>query len=89
MRNLRGIDAGADLDEEMLHGIYDRLKANEFRPGSDHVSQVIKGYEVDMKHTHVYVQGWAKKWSPGLVNFRPAVASASALTCPKLLLDKL
>ena len=40
VRNLRGIDAGADLDEEMLHGIYDRLKANEFRPGSDHVSQV-------------------------------------------------
>ena len=40
VRNLRGIDAGADLDEEMLHGIYDRLKANEFRPGSDHVTQV-------------------------------------------------
>ena len=43
VRNLRGIDAGADLDEEMLHGIYDRLKANEFRPGSDHVSQVSDG----------------------------------------------
>ena len=43
VRNLRGIDAGADLDEEMLHGIYDRLKANEFRPGSDHVSQVKVG----------------------------------------------
>ena len=42
VRNLRGIDAGADLDEEMLHGIYDRLKANDFRPGSDHVSQVLK-----------------------------------------------
>ena len=85
VRNLRGIDAGADLDEEMLHGIYDRLKANEFRPGPDHVSQVSD----DMKHTHVHVQGWANKWYPGLVNFRPAVASASALTCPKLLLDKL
>ena len=44
MRNLRKIDAGADLDEEMLHGIYDRLKANEFRPGSDHVTQVNVGW---------------------------------------------
>jgi len=26
----------------MLVGIYERIKANEFKPGSDHVSQVIR-----------------------------------------------
>ncbi len=41
VRNLRGVDAGADPDREMLEGIYDRIRKNEFRPGSDHVSQVI------------------------------------------------
>jgi hypothetical protein len=42
VKNLRGVDSGADLDEEMLEGIYDRIKANEFKPGSDHVTQVGK-----------------------------------------------
>ena len=27
---------------EMLHGVYDRIRQNEFRPGSDHVTQVMK-----------------------------------------------
>lgn len=26
----------------MLVGIYERVKANEFKPGSDHVTQVLK-----------------------------------------------
>jgi IQ motif/SEC7 domain-containing protein len=26
----------------MLVGIYERIKANEFKPGSDHVTQVMK-----------------------------------------------
>ncbi len=42
VRNLRGVDAGSDLDEEMLNGIYDRIQASEFRPGADHVTQVAK-----------------------------------------------
>jgi IQ motif/SEC7 domain-containing protein len=42
VRNLQGIDAGADLDEDMLKGIYDRIKTLEFRAGADHVSQVAK-----------------------------------------------
>lgn len=42
VRNLRGVDDGADIDLDMLLGIYDRIKANEFRPGSDHVTQVMK-----------------------------------------------
>ncbi len=42
LRNLRAIDAGADVDADMLKGIYDRIKANEFKEGPDHVSQVSK-----------------------------------------------
>ena len=42
VRNLSGIDAGHDIDEDMLKGIYDRIRAAEFRAGADHVSQVSK-----------------------------------------------
>ncbi|KAL3245191.1 hypothetical protein MRX96_018323 [Rhipicephalus microplus] len=42
VRNLRGVDEGQDLDRDMLAGIYERIKAHPFRPGSDHVSQVLK-----------------------------------------------
>ena len=40
IRNLRGVDSGNDLDAEMLRGIYDRIRNNEFRPGPDHHTQV-------------------------------------------------
>ncbi|GBP00242.1 IQ motif and SEC7 domain-containing protein 1 [Eumeta japonica] len=42
VRNLRGIDDCGDIDRDMLAGIYDRVKGSEFRPGSDHVTQVMK-----------------------------------------------
>ncbi|KAJ2941039.1 hypothetical protein O0L34_g13170 [Tuta absoluta] len=42
IKNLRGIDDCHDLDRDMLTGIYDRVKTSEFRPGSDHVTQVMK-----------------------------------------------
>ncbi|KAJ6633821.1 IQ motif and SEC7 domain-containing protein 1 [Pseudolycoriella hygida] len=42
IKNLRGIDDCHDIDREMLLGIYERVKANEFKPGSDHVTQVMK-----------------------------------------------
>lgn len=42
MKNLRGIDDCGDIDKDILVGIYDRVKANEFKPGSDHVTQVMK-----------------------------------------------
>ncbi|XP_017771480.1 PREDICTED: IQ motif and SEC7 domain-containing protein 1 isoform X3 [Nicrophorus vespilloides] len=42
IKNLRGIDDCGDIDSDMLVGIYDRVKANEFKPGSDHVTQVMK-----------------------------------------------
>ncbi|XP_076357496.1 IQ motif and SEC7 domain-containing protein 1-like isoform X2 [Tachypleus tridentatus] len=42
VKNLRGIDDGHDLDRDMLVGIYERIKASEFKPGSDHMTQVLK-----------------------------------------------
>jgi len=42
VRNLRGADQGADLDTEMLQGIYDRIKENELKAGPDHVTQVAR-----------------------------------------------
>lgn len=42
IRNLRAIDDGHDLDSEMLSGIYERIRNQEYRPGSDHVTQVMK-----------------------------------------------
>lgn len=42
IKNLRGIDDCGDIDSDMLAGIYNRVKANEFKPGSDHVTQVMK-----------------------------------------------
>ncbi|KAG8190153.1 hypothetical protein JTE90_008689 [Oedothorax gibbosus] len=42
IRNLRSIDDGHDLDRDMLAGIYERIKTNEFKMGSDHVTQVLK-----------------------------------------------
>lgn len=42
IKNLRGVDEMHDIDREMLQGIYERVKANEFKAGSDHVTQVMK-----------------------------------------------
>ncbi|XP_031832091.1 brefeldin-resistant Arf-GEF family protein schizo isoform X2 [Nomia melanderi] len=42
VKNLRGIDDCGDIDKDILVGIYERVKENEFKPGSDHVSQVMK-----------------------------------------------
>lgn len=42
IKNLRGIDDCHDIERDMLAGIYERVKANEFKPGSDHVTQVMK-----------------------------------------------
>ena len=37
-----GIDGGNDVDAELLTGIYERVGECEFKPGSDHVSQVMR-----------------------------------------------
>lgn len=42
IKNLRGIDGGADVDPDILSGIYSRIKATEFKPGTDQVTQVHK-----------------------------------------------
>jgi len=42
IKNLRGIDDGENVDPDLLQGIYDRIRAVEFKPSSDHVSQVMK-----------------------------------------------
>ncbi|CAH1782555.1 unnamed protein product [Owenia fusiformis] len=42
IKNLRGIDEGCDVDRDMLVGIYERVKAHEFKSGTDHVTQVQK-----------------------------------------------
>ncbi|XP_032672706.1 IQ motif and SEC7 domain-containing protein 1 isoform X3 [Odontomachus brunneus] len=42
VKNLRGIDDCGDIERDILVGIYERVKDNEFKPGSDHVSQVMK-----------------------------------------------
>lgn len=39
---IAGVDDCCDIDKNMLIGIYDRVKANEFKTGSDHVTQVLK-----------------------------------------------
>jgi IQ motif/SEC7 domain-containing protein len=36
------IDDGEDLDINYLTGIYERIRAQEFRPDNDHVTQVAK-----------------------------------------------
>ena len=40
IKNLRGVDDCTDIDRDILVGIYERVKANEFKPASDHVTQV-------------------------------------------------
>ncbi|XP_013790217.2 IQ motif and SEC7 domain-containing protein 1-like [Limulus polyphemus] len=42
IKNVQGVDDGNDLDRDMLTGVYQRIKASEFKPGFDHVSQVMK-----------------------------------------------
>ncbi|CAF0994710.1 unnamed protein product [Rotaria sordida] len=42
IKNLRAIDDGEDLDINYLTSIYERIRADEFRPDDDHVTQVAK-----------------------------------------------
>ncbi|VDM50204.1 unnamed protein product [Toxocara canis] len=42
IKNLRGIDAGFNIDRSLLTGVYERIREHEFRSGSDHVTQVMK-----------------------------------------------
>ncbi|GFN77383.1 Iq motif and sec7 domain-containing protein 1, partial [Plakobranchus ocellatus] len=42
IKNLRGIDDGEDIDRDLLSGIYERVKGQEFKAGTDQVTQVMK-----------------------------------------------
>ncbi|XP_038061907.1 IQ motif and SEC7 domain-containing protein 1-like isoform X2 [Patiria miniata] len=42
LKNLSGIDDGCDIDPELLHGIYNRIRQHPFQPGMDHTSIVFK-----------------------------------------------
>uniref|UniRef100_A0A8C4QA44 IQ motif and Sec7 domain ArfGEF 1b n=2 Tax=Eptatretus burgeri TaxID=7764 RepID=A0A8C4QA44_EPTBU len=42
VKNLRGVDDGADIPREMLVGIYERIRECELKTNEDHVSQVTK-----------------------------------------------
>ncbi|CDW52765.1 Sec7 domain containing protein [Trichuris trichiura] len=42
IKNLRGLDEGRMINPASLADIYERIKAQEFRTGSDHVTQVLK-----------------------------------------------
>ncbi|MED6246132.1 IQ motif and S7 domain-containing protein 3, partial [Ataeniobius toweri] len=40
IRNLRGVDDGADIPREMVAGIYERIQQRELRSNEDHVTYV-------------------------------------------------
>ncbi|XP_014777490.2 IQ motif and SEC7 domain-containing protein 1 isoform X2 [Octopus bimaculoides] len=42
IKNLRGIDETDDIDRDLLRGIYERIRVQDFQPGVDHQSQVMK-----------------------------------------------
>lgn len=40
--NLKGVEGGETLSDEMLSAMYERIKTKEFKPGNDHITQVMK-----------------------------------------------
>jgi len=40
--NLKGVEGGEFLSDEMLASMYERIKSKEFKPGNDHITQVMK-----------------------------------------------
>ncbi|XP_064174767.1 IQ motif and SEC7 domain-containing protein 3 [Anguilla rostrata] len=42
IRNLRGVDDGADIPRDMVAGIYERIQLRELRSNEDHVTYVTK-----------------------------------------------
>ncbi|XP_069484678.1 IQ motif and SEC7 domain-containing protein 3 isoform X2 [Ambystoma mexicanum] len=42
IRNLRGVDDGADIPREMVAGIYERIQLKELKSNEDHVTYVTK-----------------------------------------------
>lgn len=42
INNLKRVDGGELLSDEMLTAMYERVKQKEFKPGNDHITQVMK-----------------------------------------------
>ena len=61
VRNLRGVDAGSDLDPDMLRGIYDRIKIGELKAGPDHASQVARVEEAIIKSSAMPVADQSRR----------------------------
>uniref|UniRef100_A0AAX7SNN2 SEC7 domain-containing protein n=1 Tax=Astatotilapia calliptera TaxID=8154 RepID=A0AAX7SNN2_ASTCA len=51
IRNLRGVDDGADIPREMVAGIYERIQQRELRSNEDHVTYVSR---VEHCHLHLF-----------------------------------
>ena len=61
---ITGLDAGEDIDHDILRGLYDRIKVCEFKPGADHVAQVMKVEQmiVGKKPSNGVSRGAAAEW---------------------------
>lgn len=40
LKMTKGIDNGHDIEKEYMHGVYERVKQTEFKPGKDHTNSV-------------------------------------------------
>uniref|UniRef100_A0A673IJB8 IQ motif and SEC7 domain-containing protein 3 n=1 Tax=Sinocyclocheilus rhinocerous TaxID=307959 RepID=A0A673IJB8_9TELE len=60
IRNLRGVDDGADIPRDMVVGIYERIQLRELRSNEDHVTYVSKVEQsiVGMKTGGLSCKGW-------------------------------
>ena len=50
---LQGVDGGDSIDEDILRGTYDRINANKFSPGPDHLSQVARIEDAILGRKHL------------------------------------
>uniref|UniRef100_A0A8B9K695 IQ motif and Sec7 domain ArfGEF 3a n=1 Tax=Astyanax mexicanus TaxID=7994 RepID=A0A8B9K695_ASTMX len=67
IRNLRGVDDGADIPRDMVVGIYERIQLRELRSNEDHVTYVTK--------VEQSIVGMKTKLTSLLLFFNPQVLS--------------
>ncbi|MGH0115596.1 UNVERIFIED_CONTAM: hypothetical protein FKN15_037919 [Acipenser sinensis] len=73
IRNLRGVDDGADIPREMVVGIYERIQQRELRSNEDHVTYVTK-VEQSILGMKTILKLCPKKKSSATYTFCKAVA---------------
>uniref|UniRef100_A0A4W5RAV2 SEC7 domain-containing protein n=1 Tax=Hucho hucho TaxID=62062 RepID=A0A4W5RAV2_9TELE len=69
IRNLRGVDDGADIPRDMVVGIYERIQQRELRSNEDHVTYVTKVEQSIVGMKTVRTPGLDINASLGLVTF--------------------